>query len=242
MDVLFFTGQNVIKFQAVIFDLFGTLVEDFVAGVSPTDKDLPSILNAPREPFLERWRQTSNLRIDGTFQTVEASIAHVCDAIGAKPADEQIAEAVSLRLEQIRRALTPKSDAAETLAQLKESGYKLALLSNCSIEIPILWPETPLAQFFDETVFSSRERVRKPDPQIFRLACERLGLEPRQCIYVADGENYELATAARIGLHPVLIRNPSSQRRPALFSEAEEWQGDFVSALSEVVKVVAMSP
>jgi putative hydrolase of the HAD superfamily len=227
-------------FKGVIFDLFGTLVEDFTTGVSPTDRDLPSILNAPREPFQQLWRRTANMRIDGTFQTVEASIAHVCDAIGVKPTEEQTAEAAEFRLQQIRRALTPKPDAAATLAQLKATEYKLGLLSNCSIEIPILWPETPLAAFFKATIFSSRARLTKPDPQIFRLACDHLAVAPVDCVYVADGENRELAAAAKIGMHSVLIRNPAAEKRPELFKEVREWQGWAITALSEVLTLVGV--
>ena len=225
-------------FTGVIFDLFGTLVGDFVAGVSPTDRDLSSILHAPRESFQQLWRQTARLRIDGTFQSVEASIAYVCDTIGVKPTKEQINEAAEFRLEQIRRALNPKPDAAPTLAQLKRAGYKLGLLSNCSIEIPTLWPQLSLAPFFETAVFSSRDRISKPDPRIFQLTCERLGVAPTSCVYVADGENRELTAAAKLGMHAVLIRNPSAQKRPDLFREAAEWQDDSISTLSEVVRIV----
>lgn len=227
-----------VNFQAIIFDLFGTLVNDFTVAVSPTDRDLPSILNAPRDPFQQHWRRTARLRIDGTFQTVEASIVHVCDAFGIKPTREQVAEAAAFRLEQIRGALTPKADAVHVLTQLKNAGCKLGLLSNCSIEIPILWPDTPLARFFDAAVFSSRECLTKPDPQIFRVACERLGRAPQACVYVADGENYELATAANLGMHPILVKNPAAQNRPELFKETSEWQGSMVGELSELLTIV----
>lgn len=229
-------------FSGVIFDLFGTLVGDFVAGLSPTDRDLPSILNAPRESFQQLWRQTAHLRIDGTFQSVEASLSHVCDTIGLKPTKEQIREAAEFRLEQIRRALNPKVDAAPTLAQLKKAGYKLGLLSNCSIEIPTLWPEIPLAPFFETAVFSSREHLSKPDPRIFQVTCERLGVAPNSCLYIADGENQELAAATKLGMHAILIRNPSAQKRPDLFREAAEWKGDSVLALAELLAIVAAMP
>lgn len=226
-------------FTGVVFDLFGTLVGDFVAGVSPTDRDLSSILNAPRDSFQQLWRQTAKMRIDGTFQTVQASIAHVCDTIGVKATKEQIDEAAEFRLEQIRHALKPKPDAAPTLAQLRRAGYKLGLLSNCSIEIPTLWPEIPLASFFKTAVFSSRDRLCKPDPRIFQLTCERLGVAPDSCIYVADGENRELAAATKLGMRAVLIRNPAAQKRPDLFREATEWQGNSISALAELLAIVA---
>jgi putative hydrolase of the HAD superfamily len=106
------------------------------------------------------------------------------------------------------------------------------LLSNCSIEIPILWPETAFADRFDSLIFSSRERLKKPDLAIYYLACERLGVAPEQCLYIADGENYELAAAAKVGLHPLLIRNSAQNITRELHREAREWQGEAVTGLT----------
>ena len=224
--------------QAVIFDFFGTLVDDFVASIGQMTPDLATAVNAPHEQFIELWRNTSSLRIDGTFQSVEAAIEHVCAAIGVQPTTEELMKAVEIRLNQIRRALKPKRDAIATVRALKRSGHKIGLLSNCSIEIPILWSESPFAQLVDSPVFSSREHLKKPDPRIFDLACKRLGEIPQQCLYIADGENHELSIARSIGLHPVLIRNSFASRRKELFREVTEWDGLAISSLAEVLKVL----
>jgi putative hydrolase of the HAD superfamily len=224
--------------QAVIFDFFGTLVDDFVASTAQMTPDLATAVNAPHEQFMELWRKTSNLRIDGTFQSIEAAIEYVCTGIGIQPTPEKLTKAVEIRLNQIRQALKPRPDAIATLQKLKHKGYKIGLLSNCSIEIPILWPDSPFAELVDSAVFSSREHLKKPDPRIFQLACERLAETPQQCIYVADGENHELAVAASIGLHPLLIRNPSANLRKELFREAREWHGLAISSLTEVLNLV----
>jgi putative hydrolase of the HAD superfamily len=226
------------KFQAVIFDLFGTLVDDFATSVGQTYTELAEALEVPYDQFMPLWRQTSEMRTAGVFQTVEASIEHVCDIIGVRVGPEQIAKAVEIRLQQTRRALEPRPDATTALARLKTEAYKTGLLSNCSIEIPILWPETAFADLIDSAIFSSRERLKKPDPRIFHLACERLGVIPERCLYIADGENHELAAAAKVGLHSVLIRNPSRDNRNELLREAREWQGRAITALPEVIKVV----
>jgi putative hydrolase of the HAD superfamily len=230
-----------VTIRAVIFDFFGTLVDDFVAATGPMTPELAIAVNAPHQQFIEHWRKTSSLRIDGTFQSIEAAIEHVCADIGVQPSTEQMANAVEIRLNQIRRALKPKPDAVATLQTLSQRGYKIGLLSNCSIEIPILWPESPFAQFVHSAVFSSREHLKKPDGRIFDLACKRLGEIPRQCFYIADGENYELSVAGSIGLHPVLIRNSFTSRRKELFREATEWQGIAISSLSEVLNVLGHS-
>jgi putative hydrolase of the HAD superfamily len=223
------------KFSAVIFDLFGTLVDDFTASSAGSYEEFSAALGVPHGPFLQHWRQITDRRTMGEFQTVEASIEYVCDLIGAAVTSEQLKRGVEIRLQLTRRALTPRPDALETIVQLKSSGRKIGLLSNCSIEIPLVWPETDFASLFDCTVFSSRERLKKPDPRVYHLACERLGAGPGDCLYVADGENYELKAATEVGIQPVLIRTSSQESRGEVLREAREWQGDVISTLPEVL-------
>jgi putative hydrolase of the HAD superfamily len=225
------------NYRAVIFDLFGTLVNDFSSVTGQSHDELAAILSVPYEPFMQQWREITGRRTLGEFQTVEASIEYVCGALGVPVNAAQMAKAVEFRLEYTRRALVPKPDAVATLAQLKHTGFKVGLLSNCSIEIPILWPETEFAELFDSTIFSSRERIKKPAAEIYHLACERLRVAPEDCVYIADGEDHELKAAADFGMSPVLIRPTSHEPRGELRQEAREWQGTRIAALSEVLKI-----
>ena len=226
------------KVQAVIFDLFGTLVDDFASSVSQMSTAFVEALAVPYEPFTQLWRQTTERRVIGEFQTIEASIEYVCSQLGVQLTVERMAKVVEIRLRYTRRALEPRPHAIATLEQLKNEGNKIGLLSNCSIEIPILWPETAFADLIDSPIFSSRERLKKPDPRIYRLVCERLEVMPENCLYIADGENHELTAAAKVGLHPVLIRNLSRDNGSELLREAREWQGDSIGSLTEVLQLV----
>jgi putative hydrolase of the HAD superfamily len=228
------------KFEAVIFDLFGTLVDDFATSVGQTYPDLAEVLEVPYDQFMQFWRQTSEMRTAGAFQTVEASIEHVCSIMGVTVRSEKMSKAVQIRLLHTRQALKARPGAVETLARLKTAGYKTGLLSNCSIEIPILWPETAFEAVIDSAIFSSREGLKKPDPHIYHLACERLGVMPEHCLYIADGENHELTAAAKVGLHSVLIRNSSRDNGSELLREAREWQGAAISAVPEVLTILGM--
>jgi len=228
------------KFQAVIFDLFGTLVDDFVTSVGQMHTEFAAALEIPSEQLMQHWRQISEMRTIGVFQTVEASIEYVCDIIGVQATAEQMTKAVEIRLQYTKRALEPRPNAIATLMQLKSAGHKIGLLSNCSIEIPILWPETEFADLVESPIFSSRERLKKPDPRMYHLACERLAVIPEHCLYIADGENHELAAAAKVGLHPVLLRNLSRDNSAELLREAREWQGSTVCTLPELLELVGV--
>jgi putative hydrolase of the HAD superfamily len=226
------------KFKAVFFDLFGTLVDDFGSSVGQMHHEMAAALAVPYEQFMQFWGQTAKMRIIGVFDSVEANIEYVCDAMKVKPRADQIEKAVEIRMKCIRQALQPKPDAINTPSELKNRGQKIGLLSNCSIEIPILWPETAFADLFDTTIFSSRECLKKPDRRIYHLACERLGVMPETCLYIADGEDYELTAAAKVGLHPVLLRTPSQKNDGRLHQEAREWQGATIASLVEVLQLV----
>ncbi len=226
------------NYSAVIFDLFGTLVDDFRSSAGGMDTELAAALAVQYEPFMCLWRESLEMRALGTFQTIEASIEHVCGAMGVRVEVEQMKMAVEIRLRYTRQALKPRPDAEMTLVQLKHEGYKIGLISNCSIEIPILWPETQFADLVESPIFSSRARLKKPDPRIYHLACEYLDVMPERCLYIADGENHELTAAAKEGMHSVLIRTSSQETRSKLHQEAREWQGTTIARLPEVLQLV----
>jgi putative hydrolase of the HAD superfamily len=226
-------------YSAVIFDLFGTLIDDFAASVGAMHEEMVEALVVPYERFISQWNQTADMRIAGGFDSVEANIEYVCRAMNVRPEPAEIKHAVEIRMKYLRHALQPKSDAINTLNQLKNQGYKIGLVSNCSIEIAILWPETPFSNLIDTPIFSSVARLTKPDERIYHLAIEGLGVMPQSCLYVGDGEDRELTAAAKVGLHPVLIRTSSlHQRKSHSHQDAREWQGATIANLTEVLQLV----
>jgi len=227
------------ELRAVIFDLFGTLVDGFGSSSGAIHmQEMASALGIPDEQFAPLWAQTTAMRIMGAFDTLEENIKYVCDAMNADPRPEQIAAAVEIRMNYIRRTLQPKPDAIETLTRLKAYGYKTGLLSNCSIEIPLLWQETAFGNLIETAIFSSRARLKKPDPQIFHLACEQIGVAPDLCLYIADGEDHELAAAVKVGLHPVLILTPPETTSRKSHEETRDWRGTTISNLLDVLQLI----
>ena len=73
--------------------------------------------------------------------------------------------------------------------------------------------------------------MEKPNPRIYRLACERLGVEPAECLFVDDQPAFvEGARAA--GLDAVLIAPPPGAPEP---EDAERWNGGRVASLEDVL-------
>ena len=63
---------------------------------------------------------------------------------------------------------------------------------------------------FDLVVESSIEGIRKPDPRIYQLTCERLAVDPRQAVFLDDlGVNLKPARALGMRTIKVISENPA---------------------------------
>ena len=229
------------KYQAVIFDLFGTLVDIFSRReYENIVAEMVSILKVPPDDFFKIWIQSAEMRTTGVFRTLEESLEYICRKLKIKADASQIEAALRVRFDYVTRALTPRQDAIEVLTSLKSSGLKIGLISNCSMEPPLIWPTTPFAPFFNIALFSSVVGINKPDRRIFQMAVARLMVEPSKCLYVGDGGDNELAAAADVGMMPVLIRASHEDVTDAIRpnDESKYFTGPKISSLKEVLNLV----
>jgi putative hydrolase of the HAD superfamily len=228
-----------VRYEAVIFDLFGTLVdnmhhEEFNQALAT----MANIVGAPAEGFIPMWSATWPLRSVGKLPNPASAIRYICHQLGVSPDDEQVEQASQIRFEFSRRSLVPRHDTIETLARLKSEGYKLGLISDCTAEIPLLWPTTPLASLIDVPIFSSSVGLKKPDPRIFLLACERLGVAPQKCLFMGDGGSNELSGANAVGMFPVLIRVPYENEHNTRRHGEEQWHGAQITTVKDILPFV----
>ena len=91
-------------------------------------------------------------------------------------------------------------DVRDTLAVLRESGLKLAVVSNWDPRLPELLRRLGLARLFDALVYSSEVGVEKPDPRIFEEALRRLEVEPGMALHVGDGRLEDVEGAQAVGM------------------------------------------
>ena len=99
----------------------------------------------------------------------------------------------------------PGEKAAETLEALAGRGYRLGVVSNSNGHVRKLLERAGLARFLEAIVDSAEVQIEKPDPRIFSLAVEALGLEPAACAYVGDIYDIDVVGARAAGLRPILI-------------------------------------
>jgi putative hydrolase of the HAD superfamily len=222
------------KYEAVIFDLFGTLVKNFPRVESNSIlRRMASELSVHPDDFVSLWHDTFNERMKGILQNYQACVEHICQQLGAQRQDDKVELAAGIRFEMNMREVTaPREGAIEVLSYLKSNGCKTGLISNCSTETTIVWGNSPLAPLIDVAVFSCLEGTMKPDHRIYQIAVENLAVKAEECLYIADGMDQELASASNLGMRAILIRVPGESDYD---SYREEWGGPTISSLKEVL-------
>ncbi len=212
--------------RAVIFDLWDTLVDfDPAAGRAFQDQVAERLGRDPDE-FATLWLEGRSVRESGTLREY---------LLGIGAAEGLVDELVTMRRDSTRGLLVPRPGAVETLAQLRDRGYRVGLITVCSEDVPDVWGDTAFPNLFDATVFSCSVGLRKPDPRIYELACEQLGVEPAEAIFVGDGANDELAGAQRLGMQAVLIHR-AGEDPP--WDEVRDWQGPRITAIPQVLSLL----
>lgn len=226
--------MQVTKIKAVIFDLFGTLIDSFNAQeYRQVLSGMASSLSLPEASFYDLWSSSFNQRALGVFKTLEESIFFISKELNIPVDKNAMEQAIRIRLDYTKRTLVPREDAIETLKQLQKLGFKIGLISDCTFEVPQIWNTTKLSQYFDSVIFSCSVGIKKPDPRIYHLACKKLKVKPKNCLYIGDGSSRELSGALHVGMFPLLIRSPHEKN--SVRYDEEDWDGQRISNLSEIL-------
>jgi putative hydrolase of the HAD superfamily len=108
---------------------------------------------------------------------------------------------------RLMEALRPNDALFAHYRSLRDGGLRFALLTNNVREWEPLWrPKLPIDDVFEVVVDSAFVGMRKPDPEIYAITLERLGLPASACAFVDDIDiNVEAARA--LGFRGVLFRD-----------------------------------
>jgi putative hydrolase of the HAD superfamily len=225
------------KYKAVIFDLGGTLTCVFAwSEVVDAAKEIAAFISAPVDDFVRIWFEQGDGLATGVFPSYQDFIKHICRQLSLKVPDDLLDRAAEISLAVGRREINmPRDGAIEVLSYLKANGYKTGLITDCEPDVPALWSKTPFAPFIDVAVYSCTVGMNKNNPEIFKLATEKLEVKPKNCIYIADGNRNELANAKKLGMYAVRLLVPGEINDSPV---REDWHGPVISSLKEVLTLV----
>jgi len=105
----------------------------------------------------------------------------------------------------------------ELLERLKQKNYPMAVASSSFPEIiELILHRTGLRNYFQVVVSSQEAGKSKPEPDVFLLAAEKLGIDPKNCLVIEDSKN-GIKAAKAAGMRCVAYQspavNPQSQKQ-----------------------------
>lgn len=192
--------------KAVLFDLFETLVTQKYSD-RPSEQSFADRLGLNLDDVRAWWEDSARDRMTGKFATYQEMLSALCNSLGASVESATIEEISRDRLRRKREyLLSVDAEMLQALSQVRANGWTIGIVSNATPDEVACWSECPLRDVVDDAVFSCQIGYMKPDPEIYNLACERLGIVSAKAVFVGDGGFDELQGAAEVGMRPVQAR------------------------------------
>ncbi len=192
--------------RAVISDFGGVLttplIQSFVAFQDQTGIAM-EMLGSAMQRMAER---------DGSHPLYELEKGELTEASFLERIADELEPELGHRPEMHRfseiyfEALKPNPPMIDLMRELKRRGLRMALLTNNVREWEPLWRSmVPIDELFDVVVDSAFVGCRKPDPEIYKITLERIGLAGDECLFVDDVE-VNCAAARELGMTAVHFR------------------------------------
>jgi putative hydrolase of the HAD superfamily len=138
----------------------------------------------------------------------ELGLDEFCDAFDAECAAHGGTVSARDLMASVSAGLEPRAAMVTAIASIRRQGLKTAALTNNWADDPARG-DSSAAHWFDVVVESAVEGLRKPDPRIYLLVCERLGVPPPATVFLDDlGAN--LKPARDLGMTTIKVAEPDA--------------------------------
>ena len=142
---------------------------------------------------------------------------------------EKNAYELAFQYRQMKGCRVVVEGGVEVIRGLKERGYKLGIISNLitTYEVPEWLARDHLTEYFDTVQLSAVCGIRKPSPDIYRLAADAVGVAPEQCAYIGDNFNRDVTGSreANFGLNIIYTSPAKFEKQLATVTEANRPDG-----------------
>ncbi len=188
----------------VVFDMGGVLINfDAERYTARFVSDVGDRALIRRELF----RSVEWIQMDRGTITDEEAVTSVCARL-----PQRLHQAVRDILDNWHQDIPPLDGVYDLVAELKDKGYGVYLLSNTCTRFHSFRKNIPALRFFDGEFISADHHLVKPEPGIYQCFLEEMGLQGTECIFI-DDVPLNVEGAIRCGINgivyhgdPVLLR------------------------------------
>ena len=193
---------------AVIFDIGGVVQDSPLHVIASYERELGLEANAINRVVVATGERGAWARLERgelTIQAFSAPFEADCRAQGLAVDAQHL-------MARIAEAGVPRPRMLEAIRRIRASGRKVAALTNNWVTDTPGRGSRPLDPHFDVFVESAKVGLRKPDPRIYALVCEKLGVPPARVAFLDDiGRN--LKAARELGMATIKVEDPDQALR-----------------------------
>ncbi|WP_116246706.1 HAD family hydrolase [Nocardiopsis sp. FIRDI 009] len=225
---------------AICFDLDDTLIDDNAA----SSTGLRAVMERLGHPDFAAARTLWDVQTEISFgaylrgglsleqQRRERIRALAVQAGHADIADQHCDELYHLYLDAHRSGWQVFPDTLPALNALASAGYRLAVVTNGVESLQHAKMQAlELTPYFHAVVCADSAGAGKPDPRIFELAAQRLGVDPRACWHVGDQIQSDGVGAVASRMRPIMIDRQSRQQLEGVTT---------IASLDELLQLVGL--
>lgn len=192
------------SYRAVIFDLGGVVFpspfdvfDEYEQSAGLPSRFIRSVVAASADHGA--WARYERSDID---------YAEFCRAFEAECSEAGGAVDAARLMQAISSGFAPRPPMVAAIRAIRDEGLRVgALTNNWAALGDRTEPSGPGELGFHTIVESAVEGIRKPDPQIYHLVCERLAVTPAECVFLDDlGVNLKPARA--LGMTTIKVIDP----------------------------------
>ena len=216
--------------KAIIFDAYGTLFDVNSAAEKCKDK-----IGSKWEGFANYWRTTqleytwlrSLMRRHKDFWQITE------DSLDKSMNFYNIDNSMRSELLNLYKVLSPFTEVRDTLKKLKQSNYKLAILSNGTPDLlNELVVSNQLKDIFDD-IFSVEEAgIFKPDSKVYDLPINKYNIEKNEVLFLS-ANTWDVSGAGNYGYNTVWVN-----RNNNIFDKLDFEPNQQISNLSELLDLI----
>lgn len=192
--------------DAIIFDAANTVLEN-PSGFSPR-KEAARLLQLPSAEYVRNLVYTLSADQPGMS---ERQFAETLVTRATGQPDPRLVKRIHEIWEQYNAAQRLRPDSIGVLRELRKRRKRLALVPNCTPFFKSFCRTNGFDELFDTIVLSCDAGLLKPDPRIFHMACQQVGVEPRNACVVGDKVKTDILGGVLAGCHTVLLETRYSQ-------------------------------
>jgi len=203
------------KIRAVLFDLDNTLTHRDLS-IQAYSRYLaeyyaPALAQVEPDKIIEIVRRIDNGGYPKkellTHGSIGASAAHALLQELSWLIPPSIEELAQFWFSQFGCFAVEMPAAEQVLTQLKDEGYQLVIVSNGGHDTRLNTIRgLGIEPYFDEIISSGLVGFNKPQPEIFQITAERLGVQPAQCLYIGDHPINDVQGATEAGMHALWMQ------------------------------------